>query len=211
MNDYYWNENIKLRLHEEDLIYILKLNQKIVSITEKQQLITKEDIDTYNAQRPFVSEVYDSVIEPSLLGSKNCDVINYLICNYNNINPVLTFPIFISVGDCRIKDGCYSLDTTRRKLYLYKTTLSNNIKMLGSDLKHFKIIANFLNLELAIALYGIGGYGMGMKEAGYIMGCLKEKYNYMTDIFPPSQIFTVAAGLNLRKALLSECIFYEDS
>ncbi len=211
MNDYYWNEYIKLFVNDNLLKETLKYHQRTLTKYSKKRNPSDMMVKLCQANEVKKADIIIDLIPLKEITGGLLEVYEemkkiYLSRTYN-----VTFPIIINFkNNGGIKKGIYSIDFEQGSLLQYKLIESyeNETLLMGSE-KNKVIISFFINIEQALALYGERGYINGIEEIGYIVNMLKQSFKTKFNIlFLPEQEATHAMGLNVRKCLLIESIGY---
>ena len=210
MNDYYWNEYIKLFVDDNLLKETLKYHQRTLIKYPKKRSPSDMMINLCQAN---VIKKADVIIDTISLKEKAGELLEiykemgkiYLSRVYN-----VTFPIVIKIknGD-GIKKGIYSIDFEQGTLLQYKIIESYEdeiSQIIGRE--NDVVFSFFINIEQALALYGERGYISGIEEIGYMVNVLKQRFNTkLNTLFLPEQEATHHMGLNVRKCLLIDMGF----
>lgn len=209
MSEYYWNEYVKYFIDEELYRDTLKYHQKTLY---KEKVVLpmisqkKELLQTYKVKTSDIKYLEKPV---SSLDTNIKRVFFSLKERYTNLDAIVSIPVIVITNkNMGIDAGAYSTEFTDGKLIPVKVfseiELIEIIKIFSEkDL----IIAFFINIEQAIALYGKKGYCKGIEEIGYLSYSIKKEFNVATDyVMIPEQKFTHDVGVNLRKCLFIDGI-----
>lgn len=211
MNDYYWNEYIKLFVNDDLLKHTLKYHQR--TLIKYPQKRNPTDMMINLCQANAIKKA-DIIIDLILFKEITGEILKlyeelkklYLSRTYN-----VSFPIIINLQNSNgLKKGIYSIDFEQEALLRYKlieSCQSEILQIIGK--KNDIVISFFLNIEQALALYGERGYINGIEEIGYIVNALKLYFmSKLNALFLPEQQATHDMGLNVRKCLLIESMGY---
>lgn len=212
MNDYYWNEYIKLFVDDNLLKETLKYHQRTLIKYSKKRSPSDMMINLCQANMIKKADVIIDLISIKEIAGELLEIYKemekiYLSRAYN-----VTFPIIAKLkNNGGIKRGIYSIDFEHETLLQYKLieACENEISQMV-DRENDIIFLFFINIEQALALYGERGYISGIEEIGYMVNVLKQRFKTKLNIlFLPEQEATHHMGLNVRKCLLIESIGYK--
>lgn len=220
MSKYFWNEYKKALLNKEILNNILKFHQRTNMALNDAEII--EESHKFELTRLLEC---DRICVPSINIKefkadqiKNIDL-RYLLTEiteyYKQIRIVITLPIIYlnqNYGD--IKAGCYTINIEDNKLIGYNYP-GNYIKTLCNNNFANMVLFIFANIEDAICLYEESGYIKSIEQVGGLFYKLVHgkaiKNMKMLQYSLNNQKITHDLGINLRKELLIESIFFVDS
>ena len=205
MSEYYWNEYIKYFIDEELYRDTLKYHQRTLYKDSGYLTMLSEKKSLLQAGRVKSSDIKYMEKSVYALNARIRDMFFSLKEKYLDLDMMVSMPIIV-IGNKKVgvDVGGYSLNFIDDTIVQIRSFSNSELKDI---LKNFQnqdlIVAFFLNIEQAIALYGKKGYCRGIEEIGYISYAMKKKHNAFSEcIAIPEQKFTHDVGVNLRKCLL---------
>lgn len=205
MSEYYWNEYIKYFLDEELYKATLKYHQKTIYKDNSHLPMMSEKKNLLQAGIVKASDIKHMEKYVHTLDTSIKDIYFSLKEGYADLDIKVSIPIIIVASEkIGVDVGAYTTDFLDDTLVPIKLFSNGELKNVTKSFQEQElIVAFFLNIEQALALYGKKGYCRGIEEIGYISYMLKKKYNVFSDYYTiPEQGFTHDIGVNLRKCLL---------
>ena len=204
MSNHYWNEYIKYFVNDGLLIDTLKYHQR-------------------TCRKKFEAEKNEEIIKLCKANEIRCSDIKYgeTVANdahidrilasvrkfYRNLEIKVSFPVFVFFNDKYVKSpGVYSYDF-EKKIFLLIGNMEEGIyEAIDKAEMREGVIAFFLDITKAMAIYGNRGYIKGIEEIGYLCNGLMAEFQELDVGKTLEQEFTHRVGINLRKALLIDLI-----
>lgn len=216
MNESYWNEYSKIIIDEKMLKNTLKYFQTTLSSRygvirdfDKEKL--KQLYDWENITFSDVNEGTFSILE---LNSEVKLLVENIIYIYSKVYPIVTMPILYIGKNCyELPIGFYSINSLNKEIALFKT-ISEKKKEEEENENYLKIhfgLYFYLNIEDSIAYYQNKGLLKGVQQVGEVIGKVDKIKNFtnINSLELIEQYSTNFSGINLRKSLLIDYIFFE--